>query len=523
MTDIVTTNGILQDFRRAAVFFGSGSETEKAGRAFAGTHQLNIIEKRELGKFANGEIKLEIKENIRGRDITYFAPDTGNVFDDMMETLITLDCLRRHGALKIAVFLPPALTDFTDPLLKDSPFEPEMFAQFMNMYEVTTLRNYKGKEVTFNLLPPVSIVREPASQTVVAYGHSAKAVAEEIAAGLALPLIDWRDNELSREAPANIILKASTAGNPNQGVLEAAAMIYKLRRKGAAIVNVVMELFHYARQERTDNRRVPLSVAVVGQILNYYRPNSIMTQDLHQAAIQNAGRETPIEPIYSTALIASKIAELVKKHNIDPSQILIGAVDRGAIGRATQLQRHLKDNHGIDILKDVPTVDKRHIEGVDGKVEVRSISHEDLVKGRILIFVDDMTDSGSTFERAAEAAKKAGASRVLGFVTHVVGADPVTGTPNIAKLDKENAKLDGLIALDTVMGLTPAMANLKRVDIMSNTQWLLSNIREWAWWLKSASEDASLKSLNDNAKPAAPALRRKVERYLGYLFKPQPV
>ncbi len=513
MSDVISSD-VVSEFRAAAVFFGSGAGTQAVGRAFAGKHKLELIEKRDVGKFSNGEIKLEIKQNIRGRDITYFAPNTGNVYDDIMETLITLDTLHRHGAKKIAVFLPNELIKFNGKETKDSPFTPAMFGFFMKMWhEVTTIRDHAGHKVHFERIHFPKIPLEPGERKVIARGHSAKKLANEISAELdGLPIIDWRKK--SSLDNTNVIALASSAGNPNQAVLETAAMIYNLRQRGAAFINVVLPLWHYARQERTDNRRVPISAALIGKLLNVFRPNSILTQDLHQAAIQGLGRETHVDPIYSTAVIASKIAKLVKDNKINPADILIGAVDRGAIGRATQLRKQLKENHGLDISQDIPTVDKRHKEDVDGVTEAKDISHKDIIPGKIMFFVDDMTDSGGTFRGAAEAAKAAGAKRVIGFVTHVVSPiNPDTKMLNIAKLEASGA-LDALIGLDTVADLTPEMHKLNKIDIMSNSKWLAQNIREWAWWLKKSTEDASLKTLNDTATPEAPRLRKRVEAHL---------
>lgn len=509
---------IVSEFRAAAVFFGSGKKTEIAGQLFAGKHNLTHVIRRNLGKFSNGEVKLEIEDNIRGSNITYFAPDTGNVFDDMMETLITLDCMRRHGAQKIALFLPQTLVELKAKDNPDSPFAPELFGKFIRLFDVDQIRNYDNKPVVFPRVRAVRIIREPGTKTVIARGHSAAKLAKEISSPreLNLPIIDWRKQQNLKGQ--NVIVLASTAGNPNRAVLETAAMIYNLRRHGASLINVVLPLWHYARQERTDNRRVPISAAVVGRLLNAFKPNSILTQDIHQPAIQGFGRETPVEPIYSTALIAAKIAQLVKENKLDPADILIGAVDRGAIGRATQLRRQLKDNHGLDISADIPTVDKRR--EVDGKSEVKDISHKDILPGKIMFFVDDMTDSGGTFEGAAKAAKAAGVKTVIGFVTHVVSPmNPVTRMLNIAKLEG-SADLDGLIGLDTAAGLTPKMRELNTIDIMSNSNWLARNIREWAWWLKSSHEDASLKTLNDRATPTPPRLRQSVEAHLSRVLQP---
>ncbi|MDX1923101.1 MAG: ribose-phosphate diphosphokinase [Alphaproteobacteria bacterium] len=515
MSDI-SSSDIVSEFRAAAVFFGSKG-VEEVGRAFAASHRLELIEHRDVGKFSNGEIKLEIKQNIRGRDITYFAPNSGNIYDDMMETLITLDALHRHGAKKIAVFLPDELIKFNSKAIKDSPITEAMFAFFIKMFhEVTTIRDHKGQKVNFERIKFPKIPLEPGERNVIARGHSAKKLAGEISAELdGMQVVDWRRK--SSLAGTNVIALASSAGNPNQAVLETAAMIYNLRQRGAAFINVVLPLWHYARQERTDNRRVPISAALIGKLLNVFRPNCILTQDLHQAAIQGLGRETHVDPIYSTALIAAKIAKLVKDNKVNPADILIGAVDRGAIGRATQLRRQLKENYGIDISPDIPTVDKRR--DPNGTSEVKDISHKDILPGKIMFFVDDMTDSGGTFKGAAEAAKVAGVKTVIGFVTHVVSAvNPDTKMLNIAKLETSGA-LDALIGLDTVADLTPEMHKLHKIDIMSNSNWLAQNIREWAWWLKTSTEDASLKTLNDTATPPAPDLRPRVEAHLRSILK----
>lgn len=223
---------IVSEFRAAAVFFGSGKKTEIAGQLFAGKHNLTHVIRRNLGKFSNGEVKLEIEDNIRGSNITYFAPDTGNVFDDMMETLITLDCMRRHGAQKIALFLPQTLVELKAKDNPDSPFAPELFGKFIRLFDVDQIRNYDNKPVVFPRVRAVRIIREPGTKTVIARGHSAAKLAKEISSPreLNLPIIDWRKQQNLKGQ--NVIVLASTAGNPNRAVLETAAMIYNLRRHG---------------------------------------------------------------------------------------------------------------------------------------------------------------------------------------------------------------------------------------------------------------------------------------------------
>ena len=513
-------------FRRAALLFGSG-KAEQTSEAFIHQHRIKpLVLDRTLGHFSNGEIQLEVLGNFRGRDVMYFAPETGNIYDDIMEVLLTLDCLRRHAAKNITLFLPDSLIEFEVGHLTSA-----MFGKFLKLFDIhkDSIRNSKGKKVEFEKLKKVDIIRKQGTTTAVVHGETAGHTAKTVAHALRLPVIDWAgegslkeevDKETNR---TNVIVVASMAGNPNQAVLEAVAMIYNLRRRDAAFIHLVFLSWHYARADRDDNRRVPISALVVGSLLDLFKPNSILVQDPHFLPIQGFAGQTPVEVMYSTALFAAKIAEFFKKNNLHPSQIIIAGVDYGAAKRAQHLARHLRDNHDINITPEIPIVQKSR-DPITGEVKTKGISHKSKVKGKVVFFVDDMTGAGDTIEEGAKAAKDAGAAAVIAFVSHVVvPPDPASNMPRVAAKMQASQYVDALICLNTVHGATDEMKSITKMDFIDNTGWLIQNIRQWAWWLKKGGNDPSLTYLNDNAMPRPPKLRAKVTAHIKRIFENIPI
>lgn len=509
------------------VLYGAGDDRKSAAEHFAVSTGGRTL-KRKIERYPNGEIGLEL-ENVRDTPLTYFAPSTGNAYDDIMETLLTLETLWQNGVGRICIVLPDTMIRFKGQYDVDLPIFPSFFGDlvngiFGNRLNVT-LVDSDHYPVEFVPMRPVRAALEKGQETVIVHGAEAKDAAHKISAELHLPVLDWhmglsafRGGTLSVKGDflgKNVVIVGSTAGNPNKAVLETAMMTYVMRRLGAAHITVAQPLWHYSRADRSDNKRVPVSSKLVARVYDLYHPNRILAQDLHDPRIASFTEKTPVDASYTTALFASNIAHIVEKVGIDPKKIVIAAVDSGARTRARQLMRHLRENHGLDVVTSIPTVDK--IRTGAGVSKAEGILAADEFKERLVILVDDMTDSGKTLDDAATDAKALGASMVWSYVTFLVSTpDKATGQPRLLgtlQATEKAAAIDLFHYTNAKPNQLPAIEALPQVVMLDNDHWVAANLRE-VLGLNDNGEQPSVKTLNDTARVPPQPIRDETVRMI---------
>ena len=306
-------------------------------------------------------------------------------------------------------------------------------------------------------------------------GSAHPELTREIASFLGVPVGQSRlrrfpDTEVSFQIDENIRGKdvfivqptcASRSGSVDQHLVELLIMIDAFRRSSASRITAVLPYYGYARQDRKDKPRVPISAKLVANVLSAAGTNRVLTMDLHKAQIQGFF-DIPVDHLFAAPVIVEYCTRLQAEN------LTIVSPDAGGAERARAYAKRLDAELAI--------VDKRRTE--DGTAEVMNVIGD--VEGRTCILQDDIIDTAGTIQKAADALKKAGAERVLACAVHGVLSGPA-----IERIEK--APIDRLIITNTIP-LTGERAKCGKIVELSVARLLGQAIR-------SIHEETSVSSL----------------------------
>ena len=265
-------------------------------------------------------------------------------------------------------------------------------------------------------------------------GSAHPQLAKDIADFLGIPLGQSRlrrfpDSEVSFQIDENIrgadiFIVQPTSSPVDQHLMEMLIMIDAFRRSSAARITAVVPYYGYARQDRKDKPRVPISAKLVANLLSAAGTNRVLTMDLHKAQIQGFF-DIPVDHLFAAPVIVEYCSRLQHPN------LTIVSPDAGGAERARAYAKRLDAELAI--------VDKRRTE--DGTAEVMNVIGD--VKGRTCILQDDIIDTAGTIQKAASALKEAGAERVLACAVHGVLSGPA-----IDRIEK--SPLDQLIVTNSI-------------------------------------------------------------------------
>lgn len=210
----------------------------------------------------------------------------------------------------------------------------------------------------------------------------------------------------------------------NDNWVELLLLIDTLRRASAGRITAVMPYYGYARKDRKDEGRVPISAKVLANTLSVTGANRVVTVDMHAAQIQGF-YDIPVDHLYAKPVLLGRLREL----NIDDPVIV--TPDVGGIKMAR--------GYAKPIGADLAIVDKRRISG--SEIAVEHVIGD--VDGRNVIIVDDMISTGGSITEAAGILRKNGAKSIVIAVSH-----PVFCGPAIERLAK--APVDKVLVTDTI-------------------------------------------------------------------------
>jgi ribose-phosphate pyrophosphokinase len=293
----------------------------------------------------------------------------------------------------------------------------------------------------------------------------------EIADFLGIPVGQARlrrfpDSEVSFQIDENIrgtdVFIIQPTSNPvDEHLMEMLIMVDAFRRSSAARITAVIPYYGYARQDRKDKPRVPISAKLVANLLSAAGTNRVLTMDLHKAQIQGFF-DIPVDHLFAAPVIIEYLSRL------NYPQLTIVSPDAGGAERARAYAKRLDAELAI--------IDKRRSE--DGSAEVMNVIGD--VQDRTCILQDDIIDTAGTIQKGASALKAAGAERVLACAVHGVLSGPA--------IDRiENSPLDQLIVTNTVP-LSAAGQQCKKIVVLSVARLLGQAIR-------SIHEETSVSSL----------------------------
>ena len=309
------------------------------------------------------------------------------------------------------------------------------------------------------------------AQLKVFSGSAHPELTREIATHLGLPVGQARlgrfpDTEVSFQIDENIrgtdvFVVQPTSAPVDQHLVELLIMIDAFRRSSAARITAVIPYYGYARQDRKDKPRVPISAKLVANVLSAAGVNRVLTMDLHKAQIQGFF-DIPVDHLFAAPVIIDHLARLRLPN------LTIVAPDAGGAERARAYAKRL--GAGLAV------VDKRRSEA--GTAEVMNVIGD--VAGRTCILQDDIVDTAGTMQKAAVALKNAGAERVFACAVHGVLSGPA-----IERI--EQSPIERMIVTNTIP-LSGERARCGKIDVLSVARLLAQAIR-------SIHEESSVSSL----------------------------
>ena len=283
-------------------------------------------------------------------------------------------------------------------------------------------------------------------------GNSNQPLAEAIAAYLNVPLTNasfrrFSDMEIFVEVQENVrgedvFVVQSTSYPANDNLLELLVCVDALKRASARRITAVIPYFGYARQDRKQGPRTPISAKLVANLISTAGTNRVLTLDLHAAQIQGFF-DIPTDNLFSAPVMVKDINE-----NYGKANLMIVSPDVGGVLRARGTAKRLDANLAI--------VDKRRERAGDS--EVMNIIGD--VSGCHCILVDDIVDSAGTLCNAAEALKERGATSVSAYVTHGV----LSGGA-VARV--ASSELEALVTTDSILATEAVRVsgNIRRITI----------------------------------------------------------
>jgi len=231
----------------------------------------------------------------------------------------------------------------------------------------------------------------------------------------------------------DVFIVQSTSPPTNHHLMEMFIMIDAVRRASASRITAVIPFYGYARQDRKDQPRVPITAKLVANLFVAAGANRILTMDLHAQQIQGFF-DIPVDHLYA----APVMYEYLHKKNLE--NVVVVSPDVGGLKMAYAYAQQLESELAI--------VAKRR----KNATEVESVAVIGEIRGRNVLMVDDLTETAGTLTNASALLRKRGAKKIIACVSHAILNDL-----GIERLRK--SRIDELITTDTV--LRPAIDGVK--------------------------------------------------------------
>ncbi|CAK9780649.1 phosphoribosyl pyrophosphokinase [Cutaneotrichosporon oleaginosum] len=232
------------------------------------------------------------------------------------------------------------------------------------------------------------------------------------------------------------------AGAVNTSLMELCIMIHACKIASARRITAIIPHFFYARQDKKDKSRAPITAKLVANMLRQSGCDHVITMDLHASQIQGFF-DVPVDNLYAEPSMIHYI-----RNNLDVSNCVIVSPDAGGAKRATSIADRLNVDFALF------HKERKRANEVSRMVLVGS------VKGKVAILVDDMADTCGTLGLAARNLLDAGALKVYAFTTH-----GILGGPALKVI--EESGLEKLVITNTLPQAEKAAqcAKLEVVDI----------------------------------------------------------
>jgi len=216
---------------------------------------------------------------------------------------------------------------------------------------------------------------------------------------------------------ADVFIVQPTAPPVNDNLMELLIMLDAFKRSSASRVTAVLPYYGYARQDRKDKPRVPITSKLVADLITAAGADRVLTLDLHASQIQGFFN-IPVDHLFAAPVIVRYLRDL------DLQDLTIVSPDAGGVERARAYAKRLGATLAI--------IDKRRIAA--NQTEVMHIIGD--VEGRNVFVVDDIIDTAGTLIHSVEALTRQGAKSISASCTHAVLSGPAIQRINDSSLDQ---------------------------------------------------------------------------------------
>jgi ribose-phosphate pyrophosphokinase len=296
-------------------------------------------------------------------------------------------------------------------------------------------------------------------QLLVVSGNANRVLAEEIAGGLSTRLCNaivdrFSDSEIRVQIlddvrGSDVFLIQPTCYPVNDNLMELLILIDALKRASAKRITAVLPYYGYARQDRKDRPRVPITAKLVANLITEAGANRVLTMDLHAGQIQGFF-DIPLDHLFAVNVFVDYFERKAFR------DIVVLSPDVGGIKTARAYSKRFKANLAI--------VDKRRLD--DRNTEVMNILGD--VKDKNVILVDDIVATGGSLCEAAEAVHRAGAKSIHAAISHGILSGPA-----IERIDR--SPLDELCITNSIP--LPKDKEHPKIKVLSVAQLLAEAIR----------------------------------------------
>jgi ribose-phosphate pyrophosphokinase len=302
-------------------------------------------------------------------------------------------------------------------------------------------------------------------------GNANRQLAEEICTHLGIEIgqantTRFTDGEFNFQILQNVrgedcFLLQPTCPPVDSNLMELLIMLDAFRRSSAKRVTAVMPYYGYARKDRKDKPRVPISAKLVANLITEAGADRVLLLDLHAGQIQGFF-DIPADHLFAAPVIVGYFQRLALP------KLTVVAPDAGGVERARAYAKRLNAELAI--------IDKRRDYDKVGEVDVLHVVGD--VAGRTALLVDDMIDTAGTLVKAAEALKRNGAETVYASATHAVFSGPAVDRLMASPIKE-------IVVTDTI---PPSDGSCSKVRYMSVAEILAKAIR-------SIHDESSVSSL----------------------------
>src|SRR5712692_8400670 len=258
-------------------------------------------------------------------------------------------------------------------------------------------------------------------------GSANRELAERICSYLGVPLgqatiSSFPDSETYVRIEENIrgrdvFIIQPTCPPTNQHLMELLIMVDAARRASADRITAVIPFFGYARQDRKDQPRVPITAKLVANLLVASGVNRVLTMDLHAQQVQGFF-DIPVDHLYSLPVLIKYLRQRLT------GKTVVVSPDLGGLKMASAYAQALSANLAI-VAKERRSATQTEALYLIGEVEDRDV-----------LLVDDLTETAGTLTSAAALLKKRGALKIYASVSHAVLADVALSRLQKSKIEE---------------------------------------------------------------------------------------